>query len=71
MLKMGCFSALLGGYLLGLFSAPLEVGFAVAIKHKKTPKKGVFIRVLVIIRVYIPANGNYFYLNGSYWAITR
>nr|DAX59642.1 MAG TPA: hypothetical protein [Caudoviricetes sp.] len=63
----GCFWALLGGYLLGLFSAPLEV----AIKHKKTPKKGVFIRVLVIIRVYIPANGNYFYLNGSYWAITR
>jgi hypothetical protein len=46
MLKKGCFSALLGGYLLGLFSAPFEVAFAVAIKHKKTPKKGVFIRVL-------------------------
>ena len=43
--KKGCFSALLGGYLLGLFSAPLEVAFVVAIKHKKTPKKGVFIRV--------------------------
>lgn len=32
---------------------------------------GVFVGVLVIIRVNIPANGNYFYLNGSYWEITR
>ena len=61
----------MGGYLLGIFSTPLEVAFAVAIRHKKTPKKGVFVGVLVIIRVYIPANGNYFYLNGSYRAITR
>nr|DAM80399.1 MAG TPA: hypothetical protein [Caudoviricetes sp.] len=35
------------------------------------PKKGVFIGVLAIIEVYMPANGNYFYLNGSYRAITR
>ena len=32
---------------------------------------GVFVGVLVIIRVYIPANGNYFYLNGNYWVINR
>lgn len=32
---------------------------------------GVIVGVLVIIRVYIPTNGNYFYLNGSYRAITR
>jgi len=32
---------------------------------------GVFVGVLVIIRVYIPTNGSYFQLNGSYWAITR
>nr|DAT98723.1 MAG TPA: hypothetical protein [Caudoviricetes sp.] len=31
----------------------------------------VIVGVLVIIRVYIPANGNYFHLNGSYRAITR
>ena len=50
---------------------PSGGSFSVAIRHKKTPKKGVFIRVLAIIEVYIPANGNYFYLNGSYRAITR
>ena len=61
----------MGGYLLGVFSTPQKEVLAVAIRHKKTPKKGVFVGVLVIIRVYIPANGNYFYLNGSYRAITR
>ena len=71
MLKKGYFGALQGGYLFGVFYALSEVGLAVAIRHKKTPKKGVFVGVLVIIRVYIPANGNYFYLNGSYRAITR
>jgi len=35
----------LGGYLFGLFSGPQKVAFAVAIRHKKTPKKGVFIGV--------------------------
>ena len=59
------------GTLLGVFYASEKVALAVAIKHKKTPKKGVFIRVLVIIGVYMPANGNYFHLNGSYRAITR
>lgn len=43
--KKEVFWALLGGYLFRLFSAPLEAAFAVAIRHKKTPKKGVFIRV--------------------------
>lgn len=71
MLKIGCFEALLGECLLWVFSGPLEVAFAVAIRYKKTPKKGVFIGVLAIIEVYMPANGNYFYLNGSYRAITR
>nr|DAM64993.1 MAG TPA: hypothetical protein [Caudoviricetes sp.] len=47
------------------------MALVVAIRHKKTPRKGVIVGVLVIIRVYIPANGNYFYLNGSYRAITR
>jgi hypothetical protein len=56
---------------LWVFSGPLEVAFVVAIRYKKMPKKGVFIGVLAIIEVYMPANGNYFYLNGSYRAITR
>ena len=71
MLKKGCLGALLGRYLFGVFYTPQKVALAVAIRYKKTPKKGVFVGVLVIIRVYIPANGNYFYLNGSYRAITR
>ena len=50
---------------------PSGGGFLVAIRHKKTPKKGVFIRFLAIIEVYMPANSNYFYLNGSYRVITR
>jgi hypothetical protein len=54
-----------------VFYASEKVAVAAAIRHKKTPKKGVFIGVLAIIEVYIPANGNYFYLNGSYRAITR
>ena len=37
------------GTLLGVFYASEKVALAVAIRHKKTPKKGVFIRVLVII----------------------
>lgn len=69
--KKGAFWALLGRYLFRVFYAPQKVALAVAIRHKKTPFLGVFIRVLVIIRVYIPANGNYFYLNGNYRAITR
>ena len=67
----GVFGLCWVGTLLGVFYASEKVALAVAIRHKKTPKKGVFIRVLAIIEVYIPANGNYFYLNGSYRAITR
>ena len=43
--KSGFLSVEVAGYLFGVFSTPLEVTYAVAIRHKKTPKKGVFIRV--------------------------
>ena len=33
------------GTLLGVFYALQKVALAVAIRHKKTPEKGVFIRV--------------------------
>ena len=43
--KKGAFWALLGGYLFRVFYAPQKVALAVAIRYKKTPKKGVFIVV--------------------------
>ena len=43
--KSSFLSVEVAGYLFGVFSTPFEVTYAVAIRHKKTPKKGVFIRV--------------------------
>ena len=43
MLKKGHFGALLGGYLLGVFYAPEKVALAVAIRHKKRPKRAYLL----------------------------
>ena len=43
--KSSFLSVEVAGYLFGVFSTPFKVTYAVAIRHKKTPKKGVFIRV--------------------------
>ena len=56
--KSGFLSVEAAGYLLGLFSAPLEVAFAVVIKQKKRPKRayllgfGAFLGVLLAPLVY-------------------
>ena len=43
--KKGVFWGLAGWVPFGVFYAPQKVALAIAIRHKKTPKKGVFIRV--------------------------